>query len=254
MNPQSKLYEIIKYLMSTSQANSRTWSAHIKHLAKMYNIPDPLLLIDQTPWKKETWKNFIKTKIITFHEKEQRSYAAENNKMCWLNVSMSGLSGKSHLIPHGISTAHEIQKLTPAFKMLCGDFLTYSIRADQSGGSPHCRICSNDCSGPSEDILHILTECTATSATRIRILKDLEETISGSHFKGGPKNTNELDLTTLIQFILDCTSMNLQNKYKININDPQLTQIFKVTRDLIFAISQERMRLLKSKQDKQQLT
>ena len=125
--------------------------------------------------------------------------------------------------------------------MLVGNYYTYSDRAAQSGGTGQCRICP---SGQIEDISHVLTQCSATEDVRKNILNEVE-TITR-------KAKSSVDFTavtnnniTLTQFILDCTSLNLENGERIHINDPHVTVLFNMTRKLCHAIHSERMRKLK---------
>ena len=39
-NPQTKIYQIVKYLLENSSENSRTWSVHIRYLSKKYGLAD----------------------------------------------------------------------------------------------------------------------------------------------------------------------------------------------------------------------
>ena len=41
-NPQTKIYQIVQYLLRNSPENSNTWSRHIRSLAQLYSIEDPL--------------------------------------------------------------------------------------------------------------------------------------------------------------------------------------------------------------------
>ena len=49
----------------------------------------------------------------------------------------------------------------------------------------------------------------------------------------------------LTQFILDCTSLNLPDSYRIPAHNPNIPAVFKVSRDWTYAIGSERLRLLK---------
>ena len=227
----------------------------------MYDIPDPLQLLQQDPWDKSTWKEFIITKILAFHEKKLRVVAENNSKLAYMNVSTTGLRGRHHPVLDNIVTAYEIKKLRPVLKMLCGDYYTYSVRADQSGGSPHCRICppsaaaSDSDPSPAEDLQHILTECAATEEPRSRILEGLEKCLSTSTVTiPGPGQLGKvycdiksLDKSTLTQFILDCCSLNLPNSVRISVSDPKRTEIFKLCRDLCYSVHSERLRKLREK-------
>ena len=50
-NPDSKIYQIVKYLLETSSENSRTWSIHLRNLCHMYGIKDPLENFKNDPRK-----------------------------------------------------------------------------------------------------------------------------------------------------------------------------------------------------------
>ena len=74
-------------------------------------------------------------------------------------------------------------------------------------------------------------------------MPDLLNTI----FECYPANTilSGCDAGTMTQFILDCTSLNLPNSMRFNINDPNTVKIFNITRDLCFAAHSSRVRGLK---------
>ena len=42
INTQTKIYKLIEYLLQNCPANSHTWARHIRNLAKIYGIQDPL--------------------------------------------------------------------------------------------------------------------------------------------------------------------------------------------------------------------
>ena len=43
-NPHTKVYRLVRHLLATSKDNSRTWSAHVRHLTKLNGLTDPLTL------------------------------------------------------------------------------------------------------------------------------------------------------------------------------------------------------------------
>ena len=130
----------------------------MRHLARLYSLPDPLLLLDQPPPPKSSWKEDINTAITAYHERMLREMAETNSKMKWFNVSMLGLQGTCHPLLDDVVTAHEVKKLRCQLRMLCGDFYSFSVKAEQTGNSPHCRLCK----APVEDLPHILASCTAS--------------------------------------------------------------------------------------------
>ena len=240
-NQGSKIYSIVKYLLNTSSSNSRTWSMFVRHLSEKYGITDPLEFLKIDAPTKSSFKELIITKICSFHEKQLREKAKENSRMKYLNVSLMSLRGQHHRALSNIVTSHEVKKCRTHLKMLCGDFLTYEVRAKQSGGSPHCRVCPYQ-TIPTENISHILTSCEAYQNIRNRILPQLQNTAEKSYSN---LNFNYImsNNETLCQFILDPSSINLRNR--VNENDPTLPELFKISRDYCFAIGNERTKLLK---------
>ena len=136
--------------------------------------------------------------------------------------------------------------------MLCGDLYTYSIKADQCGGSPHCRLCQAPC----EDLPHVLATCEATTLPRQDATQELKDILVNNFSLDGVSNTKSLtneqfsnlvsDPTLFSQFAVDPTSFNLQDIYRVNVNDINISQIFKTTRNLCFSINNERIKLLKN--------
>ena len=239
-NPDSKIHEIIKYLLQSSNPKSRTWSIHLRNLAQKYNLNDPLeCLLTDAP-SKSSFKELILTKISAHYEKDLRNKAKENSRMNFLNVSLMSLRGRCHNALSNIVTSHEVKKSRIHIKMLCGDFLTYEVKSAQSGGTPFCRLCPEK--KISENIPHILICCEAYSEIRNRILPQLENMIgkgkSNIDFKELQSNAE-----SLTHFILDPTSINLENR--ISETDPDLPDIFRLSRDFCHAIGSERAKLLK---------
>ena len=141
----------------------------------------------------------------------------------------------------GAVTTHQVRKLRPAVKFLTGDYLTYQVRNRQSGGGPHCRLCPGR---EEEDICHIISSCPATSDIRERIVEEIlikcksAKTVCDT-------DTIKSDPVLLTQFILDCTSLNLNNGHRIHVEDPIVPDIFRTSRDLCHALHSERLKQLK---------
>ena len=109
-NPDTKINEIVKYLLSTSPDNSRTWAANMRHVFKMYNLEDPLTYLQRDHPSKTEFKELVLTKVTVFHEQELRNLAANNSKMEYMNVNLTGLRGKHHPSLASIVTVEEVRK------------------------------------------------------------------------------------------------------------------------------------------------
>ena len=101
----------------------------------------------------------------------------------------------------------------------------------------HTRI--NNTSSP-EDLIHILTQCLAYKDIRDRMFPEYLNVCS----ENDPK-FEEMTSTDehLCQFILDPSSLNLSKR--INICDPELDKILKISRD--YAINSTRIKILARK-------
>ena len=94
VNPQTKVFDVLKYLLMMSDDSSLTWSAHVRIIFQLYHLPDPLILLESTPWPKERWKGHSKIGILIYHKVIWRRKAISNTKLQYLNVQCKGLSGR----------------------------------------------------------------------------------------------------------------------------------------------------------------
>ena len=82
-NPDTKIYQVVKYLMSNSCDNSGTWSVFVKQLSRMYSIEDPVKCLEKDTPLKSRFKEHVITKITAFHESELREQAKGNSTYLW---------------------------------------------------------------------------------------------------------------------------------------------------------------------------
>ena len=128
--------------------------------------------------------------------------------------------------------------------MLLNDYYTYEIRSINSNGSlsPHCHLPGRGAAV--ENVEHVLT-CPATASVRVDSLNEISEIVttstSGVNFLEMSQNSSRFT-----QFLLDCTSDNLEYQHRMKKNDENLENIFIKSRRLINSTHMERLRLLKS--------
>ena len=245
-NPNTKAFEILKYLLMMSNSSSLTWAAHVRILFQLYQLPDPLVLLNNQLWPKNRYKLHIKTSVCAFHESVWRSKAANNSKLTYLNTQATGLSGRPHPVLTGILTTQDVVFSRVHVKMLAGDYLcNYYLDKDRGLGG-QCRLCpvwSPDSPPPDETMVHLLTRCRGTANTRAAILSELLNTIS----RDFPHNSLLLQQNhdQLTQFILDPTSINLPMTIRIPPNHTALVGILQVCRKLCYSVHKDRTKQLK---------
>ena len=173
--------------------------------------------------------------------------------MSYLNVSLCSLRGRVHHTISDLYTYEEVRQSRYHIKMLTGDFYTYELKAELSGGSPHCRLCSSAYQNREsetdqnyiENISHIIVICSALDDIRQKILSEITQICLNIKYLDIQSIT--LNEETMTQFILEPSSLNLQSR--VNINDPILPEIIRKSRNLCYALSKRRMELLKLKEN-----
>ena len=202
-----------------------------------YSLPSPLSLLQSAaPWSKESWTCLVRTKVTIWYENDLRRQSLRNSKMKYLNVQLSGLSGAPHPALRDINTTQDVKKLRLHLKFLTCDFLTNErLSLDQPSLSPACHLCQ----APVDSIEHVLAVCRATNDVRSRLLPDLLNTVANVQPTCSLLlNTTSEDILT--QFILDCSSLNLPDSFRIPAHNPDIFAVFKPSRDFRFSISNER--------------
>ena len=224
--------------MMCSEA-SVTWCNHVQLLYKKYSLPSPLQLLQQPPCKQGDWKCLVKTRVTAWFERDLRLRASCNSKMSYLNVLLSGLSGKPHPALCGINTTQDCKKLRVHLKFLSGDFLTlYRRHKDNPSLDPSCRLCP----ARQETIEHILAVCPALADTRQRLYPELMNTVLQVQQSCNILVSSPPDILT--QFVLDCTSINLTEEFRVPSHNPLVQNIFTISRDWCYALSNARSKLL----------
>ena len=117
-NPDSKIYDIVKYLLSSSTENSSAWSIYLRNLSAQYALEDPQTLLTMDPPNNSSYKNAVLTRIKSYRENDLRYHDDLTNKLKYLNVSLLGLSGRHHPALSDIVTVNDVKKSCHHLKML----------------------------------------------------------------------------------------------------------------------------------------
>ena len=148
------------------------------------------------------------------------------------------MTGRAHPAITGVTMTREVQKMRPHLKMLCGNYPTFDIISQQSGGSSKCRLCTNLC----ESTEHLISQCPKFDSLRAQIKSEMNSICEKSNIK---INVNEFNNSEFTQYLLDPCSLNLRKR--VNINDPALPQLYKLSRDFCYAIDKTRAKIIKPK-------
>ena len=164
--------------------------------------------------------------------------------MEYFNVDQLKLNGRPHPAIDGATTTTTAKELRPAVKMLLKDYYTFQLRSTNSNNSlsPYCRLLG--CNEQVEDIQHVL-HCPATASARVLLLTELRELVESvsPHIDYVRLSQNE---ETMTQFLLDCSSQNLEPEQRIDQNYNLTMDVFKICRKIINATHCMRIKLLRT--------
>ena len=105
--------------------------------------------------------------------------------------------------------------------------------------------CPDGAPRPTENLEHVLTQCQGTADVRQEKL-DHMLTISSMAKSGVNCAALKNNTNALTQYIIDCTSLNLENDFRVSLNDPMMTEIYLTARHMVNAIHHSRTRQLKA--------
>ena len=161
--------------------------------------------------------------------------------MKYLNTELLGLSGRPHPILLNICNRMDVQKLRFHLK-----FLTCDVYFTGQNNLSRCDLCGADVTCTSK---HLLLDCKSLLDIKSRMYPELLNIV-----KDVQPSCKLLALpphnTILTQFLLDCTSINLPEDYRIPSHNPSVCEIFRISRDWCFAVGRERIRALAAQTDK----
>ena len=238
-NQKTKIFEITKYLLETSNENSRTWSVYVRNLCKRYGMQDLLTLLSYTAPKKESFMEDVKTKISSYYECELRQKANENSAMRFFNVSLTGLRGRLYYTLNDVNNSRQVKWMIPHTQMLIGCYFTGFLLSKQE--TQFCPLCKTSVTTYVDSLVHLLVICGTLAEERERLLAEFDLLCH--------ETTNNLSLSIvsnsheeLCQFILDPASMNLM--HRVHLTDPALSKFLKLSRDFCFLFDKRRKEIL----------
>ena len=156
------------------------------------------------------------------------------------NTNLIGLQGHPHPAITDLNSTWEVRKARPHMKIIAGNYLTYQVKSEQSGGSATCRICDSGCP---ETIEHFITACKSLEPERQRIIPEFHALCKATKNKVNFEFIQN-DENTLCQFIVDPTSMNLPQR--VNLSDPLVSKFFTLSRDICYSLDKRRMNILRN--------
>ena len=172
----------------------------------------------------------VRTNVTSWFERDLRRSALDKDRLRYLNVQLLGLSNRPHPALQNIWSTQDVKKARAHIKFLIDD-LPAAITNGTCCRTGHGQGCVTE---------HLLTKCNQYSEIRHRLLPDLLNVVHDLQPTCKLLQVQPHDVLT--QFILDCTSINLQNEFRIPAHNPGVSRIFACSRDWCFAIASKNAR------------
>ena len=137
----SILQQIGRGALLSIPCNKKSWFTKMRSICQIYNLKDPLLVL-QDPPSKETWKGRCKSAVISFWEQKLRSQAALLPSLAYFRPEFMSLT-KAHPIWNMTENDYEVKKATTVCEMLSGRYNTdYHVRYwSRLNPSGLCQLC-----------------------------------------------------------------------------------------------------------------
>ena len=176
LNPDSILQKIGRQTLLTSTCHKKSWFYSIRLVCTLYNLPDPLLVLQEAP-SKDTWKIGCKAKVMSYWEKELRGQAELLPSLKYFKPEFMSLK-QPHTLWTLPESCYEVKKAHIVATMISGRYYSdYHTRHwSQCNRNGYCQLClaalhSTDSSlttsvPPLGTLEHLLTECPALRQTR----------------------------------------------------------------------------------------
>jgi hypothetical protein len=164
----NSLHERAINVLVTSTQRSNSWFAHIRNLCLQYNLPHPLVFL-QEPQTKEIFKKLFRAKVIDYWESKLRAEATPRTSLAYCKPFYMSLTK-----PHAIWTTapeipYEFPKVVIQARMLSDRFRTKLLTSNWlSYQDVYCP--APDCN-EIESLQHKLLDCPAYAITRTNVVK-----------------------------------------------------------------------------------
>ena len=239
--PDNPLHKRAVYALTCSKSSMKSWFTQIRDLCLLYNLPHPLLLL-QNPLSKEAFKKLSRSMIIDHWEVKLRQEASPL-------ISMTAFKPQYHYLakPHPIlwtagPNPYEVSKAIIQCRMLSGRYRTELLSSHWS--SNRLGYCLNsECSEVPETLEHILLWCPSYHEKRVKLralsLANTDSTVDQFVSKvldGTP--------SLFLQFLLDASVFPEVICLVQMYGDQPLKTLFHITRTWCFTIHKERASIL----------
>ena len=203
--PGNILNELAQYVLTCLPDKTKSWFSDVREICYQYNLPTPLLLLNNPPSRKE-FKETVKLKVLDFWQAKLRAEAKklENASLAFFKPAFMSLS-KPHLLWTTCQgNSYELNKATIQAKYLSGRFRTEKLLSHFAGtNSKFCELHPE--TETVGDIHHHLVLCPKLQDCRAALFEYWEQIAANNQTANNILSDIQTSTTCLfLQFVLDC--------------------------------------------------
>ena len=243
--PSDPLNHHARHVLLTASYNQNSWFVQVRNLLQQYQLPHPLLLLEQK-LPKEQFKKQIKAKVLDYWEIKLRQEAAFLPSLSYFNTAYYSLSKPHKLWTTAGQKPYEVSKARIQLLFLCSQYPSGSRTRHWSPENP-LGLCSFPPCRIEETVEtpeHILLDCAAYKLTRKKLISMCLRLKNSTSHSIAISFLTAHTASDALQLLLDCSSipeviLAAQLSGEIIYND-----LFYIGRSWCFSIHRERMKML----------
>ena len=210
--PKDPLHTHGKYILTSAPAAAHSWFQQIAELCSLYQLPDPLQLLN-SPLPKVQFKREVKKKITQYWETLLRTEAAPLRSLKYFKPDLYSLTKAHYMWTTAASNPHECSKSSILSKMASGRYRTEMLcRHWSDNRAGYCR--APTCHRVPGTLEHLLVACPAISLVREGLYcMMLEKSVMFPPLHSTIREVLESSEEQRVQFILEPLSFPVLNHF-----------------------------------------
>ena len=239
--PQSILHRIARYVLVTSSSKSRSWFSHIRTLCSQYQLPHPLVLLDN-PLTKSSFKSLVKSKVQDYWECKLRQSTLTLSSLSYFHPDFMSLTTPHPLLSTCGSNSFEVSKSVIVSRIMSGRYRSDKLlKHFDKNHTGQCSLCTWECEGSIE---HLLVSCPALMQCRQQQFRMLEQENFSEKAKSIILSALNKSVPHFIQLLLDCSALPEVISAVQSEGKQVIESIFKFSRTYCFNVHMNRMKII----------
>ena len=238
------LHRHARNIFSSATISKGSWLHQIRRWCVLYSLPHPSTILSSPPSKIQ-WKKLVKSKVVDYWEIVLREEAKSLKSLTYFKPDYMNITQIHPIFTYASNSPICVIKATITALMLSGRYRCGALTRHWDKHSNGICALHPQCQ-ELEDIPHILKQCKALSATRLKLSFFTSEYVKQLH----PELQDLIleycrpDHPQFSYFILDCSTLPGVISIVQKLGKDILFHLFYFSRTWAYALHRERLKLL----------